>query len=70
MACPLQKKYGDIICIDGMLWGLTYSEMAPPDSRQALGPCDYCKGRGLQSHPDAAEQEDCGWCDGTGVELR
>lgn len=45
MACPLQKKYGDIICIDGTLWGLTYSDCAPPDQRQSLGPCDYCRDR-------------------------
>jgi hypothetical protein len=42
MTCPLEKKYGDIICIDGTLWGLTYSECAPPDQRQALGPCEHC----------------------------
>lgn len=42
MPCPFQRKYGDIICIDGTLWGLTYSECAPPDQRQALGPCDHC----------------------------
>lgn len=47
MPCPLQKKYGDIICIDGMLWGLTYSDCAPPDSRQAMGQCDHCKNQKL-----------------------
>jgi hypothetical protein len=41
--CPLQRKYGDIICIDGALWALTYSEMGPPDSRQYFGECEYCK---------------------------
>jgi len=38
--CPLDKRYGDLVCRDGMLWGLTYSEMAPPDSRQCMGECE------------------------------
>ena len=29
-------------------------------------PCPFCGGRGLTSHPDAYEQEDCAACDGTG----
>jgi hypothetical protein len=41
--CPLATRYGDIICIDGQLWALTYSEMAPPDSRQTWGECQWCK---------------------------
>ncbi len=40
--CSLQTKYGDIVCRDGQLWGLTYSEMGPPDSRQCIGPCPQC----------------------------
>lgn len=47
--CPLDKKYGDIVCRDGTLWALTYSECAPPDSRQAIDDCPHCKKRrGLQ----------------------
>lgn len=41
--CPLQKKYGDTICIDGTLWSLTYSDCAPPDQRQAMGDCPHCR---------------------------
>jgi hypothetical protein len=41
--CPLDKKYGDIVCKDGQLWALTYSEMAPPDSRQYDGECPHCR---------------------------
>ena len=40
--CPLRKKNGEFICIDGILWALSYSEMAPPDQRQSWGPCEYC----------------------------
>lgn len=39
--CPLDKKYGEIVCKDGLLWALTYSEMASPDSRQCIGDCDW-----------------------------
>ena len=47
--CPLDKKYGEIVCRDGVLWALTWSEMAPPDSRQAIDDCPHCKKRrGLQ----------------------
>jgi hypothetical protein len=43
MGKPYHSKYGDRICIDGWLWELTYSEMAPPDSRQATGiKCPTC----------------------------
>lgn len=42
LECPLRKKYGEFICIDGSLWALTYSECAPPDQRQYWGPCSYC----------------------------
>lgn len=42
MTCPLQKKYGDTICIDGKLWALTYSECAPPDQRACVGECPHC----------------------------
>lgn len=41
--CPLDRPYGDIVCRDGQLWALTYSEMGPPDSRQNEGPCPHCK---------------------------
>lgn len=41
--CPLQNQYGDVICIDGLLWGLTYGDCAPPDQRQCIGDCEYCK---------------------------
>jgi len=41
--CPYPKQYGDVICEDGKLWVLTYSEMGPPDSRQSNGPCPYCR---------------------------
>ena len=40
--CPLRKQYGEVVCRDGLLWALTYSEMGPPDQRQATGPCPYC----------------------------
>lgn len=39
--CPLDKQHGEFVCRDGMLWALTCSEMAPPDSRMYLGPCDW-----------------------------
>lgn len=52
MSCPLQKKYGDVICIDGTLWGLTYSECAPPDQRQNLGACEYCRSHGVRVAED------------------
>lgn len=39
--CPLERQYGDIVCRDGLLWGLTYSECAPPDQRQCLGECEH-----------------------------
>jgi hypothetical protein len=39
--CPLANKFGDTICIDGQLWSLTYSECAPPDQRQCMGPCSW-----------------------------
>lgn len=61
MACPLQKKYGDIICIDGTLWGLTYSECAPPDQRQALGPCDHCKEQKLKPSNPYPNNPDLNW---------
>jgi DnaJ-class molecular chaperone len=35
-----------------------------------LRACPTCNGRGLQSHPDAAEQEDCETCRGTGFDFR
>ncbi len=34
---------GDIVCRDGYLWQLTYSEMGPPDQRDCIGPCKYCR---------------------------
>lgn len=40
--CPLDKPHGEIVCRDGYLWALTYSEMGPPDSRQNEGPCRHC----------------------------
>jgi hypothetical protein len=40
--CPYPTTYGNIICKDGELWALTYSEMGPPDSRQSCGECEYC----------------------------
>lgn len=43
MTEPFHSKYGELICIDGWLWGLTYSEMGPPDSRQSTGiRCPTC----------------------------
>jgi hypothetical protein len=39
--CPYRDQY-EAKCIDGQIWILTYSEMGPPDSRQANGPCPYC----------------------------
>jgi hypothetical protein len=41
-SCPLRKQHGETICLDGTLWGLTYSECAPPDQRQAIGDCPHC----------------------------
>lgn len=40
--CPLDKPYGETVCRNGVLWTLTYSEMGPPDSRQAWGECPHC----------------------------
>jgi general stress protein YciG len=42
--CPLRTTHGERICIDGVVWELTYSEMAPPDQRQAAGDCPHCAG--------------------------
>lgn len=39
--CPRDRKYGDIVCRDGLLWALTYSDSAPPDQRQCVGRCDW-----------------------------
>lgn len=39
--CPLDKKYGEVVCRDGLLWALTYSEMGPPDQRQCIGECNH-----------------------------
>ncbi len=39
-----------------------YTEADIPRYRQ----CPTCLGRGLVSHPDAAEQEDCEGCMGSG----
>lgn len=41
--CPLDQQYGDIVCRDGVLMALVYSEMAPPDSRMAIDTCYYCE---------------------------
>lgn len=43
--CPLRKKYGQIICIDGALWALTFNECAPPGQRQWWGDCPHCNPR-------------------------
>ena len=43
--CPLDREYGDIVCRNGVLWALTYSEMGPPDSRQWFGECADCARR-------------------------
>lgn len=40
--CLLDRKYGERVCRDGMLWVLTYSDSAPPDQRQCEGPCPHC----------------------------
>lgn len=39
--CPLANKHGEVICRDGRLWALTYSEMGPPGSRCCVGECDW-----------------------------
>lgn len=41
--CPFRKPSGEFVCVDGVLWTLTYSEMGPPDSRQAWADCDHCR---------------------------
>jgi hypothetical protein len=46
--CPLDKPHGDVVCREGVLWGLTYSEMGPPDSRSAIGDCSCCRVRALR----------------------
>jgi len=43
--CPLPKTIGDVVCRDGLLWALTYSEMGPPDQRQVIGDCPHCAKR-------------------------
>ena len=40
--CPMNTKYGEIVCRNGTLWALTYSECAPPDQRQCWGECPHC----------------------------
>ena len=40
--CPFRHSHGENICVDGVLWALTYSEMGPPDSRQWWGECPHC----------------------------
>ena len=40
--CPMPKDSGDTICVDGVLWSLTYSDSAPPDQRQVTGDCQHC----------------------------
>jgi hypothetical protein len=49
MRCPLDTNHGDVVCRNGVLWALTYSECAPPDQRQAIGDCEHCA-RGLHQH--------------------
>ena len=39
-----------------------YTEVDIPRYR----PCTFCGGRGLSSHPDSPEQEECGGCNGAG----
>lgn len=39
--CPYKNGY-DVVCINGQLWELTYSDCAPPDQRQPGGACPYC----------------------------
>lgn len=41
--CPLDTKYGETVCRNGVLWELTYSEMGPPDQRQVVGDCPHCQ---------------------------
>lgn len=40
--CPYPTEHGDVVCKGGVLWGLTYSDMGPPDSRQRMGNCPFC----------------------------
>lgn len=40
MRCEFDTEHGDIVCRNGLLWQLTYSECAPPDQRQCIGECD------------------------------
>jgi hypothetical protein len=58
MKCPLDTKHGDVVCRDGVLWALTYSEMGPPDQRQAIGDCEHCASGLHQHHPPAAPAEE------------
>lgn len=43
--CPLDTPHGEIVCRGGVLWALSHSEMGPPDQRQAIGDCHFCKRR-------------------------
>ena len=40
--CRDRAQHGDVICEDGLLWQLSYSEMGPPDQRQCIGECPTC----------------------------
>ena len=51
--CPWNSVYGELVCRDGYIWALTYSETAPPDQRQNIGPCSFCN-----KQLKAAQQDD------------
>jgi hypothetical protein len=53
--CPLQVPHGDKVCIDGLLWALTYSDCAPPDQRQCVGECPHCHAAKVIAAPGVAE---------------
>jgi hypothetical protein len=40
--CALRTEHGEVICRNGVLWGLTYSEEGVPGKRRAMGPCPNC----------------------------
>jgi len=41
--CPLDQTHGDIVCRDGVLMAMTFSEMGPTESRVAIDECYYCE---------------------------
>ncbi len=52
--CPFRHSNGENICVHGVIWTLTYSEMGPPGSRQAWGSCDHCAPSGAEPKKEAA----------------